>query len=120
MNEYLIRNNIIKTAKIYEWFGSDGILTIQKEHKLNNKFVDLYIETERSHVLIEIKQKLKSYNIGQLLSYMALKEELKKDNKITIGILLYYSSSKNELKISEKIIKNFIKGNLFLIDFKKN
>lgn len=105
MNEIQIRNDIIKKAKLYEWFGNEGIINIQKEYNVGyNRYVDLMVETEKQMILIEIKKELNSYDIGQILTYEIICQQHKKNIKL---VLLVNKSIPKELKLFNAIIKKY-------------
>ncbi|MGD9152490.1 MAG: hypothetical protein PVG30_02380 [Gammaproteobacteria bacterium] len=118
MNENDLRNDIMKTAKVYEWFGKEGIINITKEFLVGyNKSVDLLVETEKSFILIEIKIQLSSYDIGQIITYMTAVKF--KTNKKIKGVLLYNKSTCLEKELTLLTLKNY-NIDIMLIEYNRN
>jgi len=99
------------------WFN-DKIEKILLEYSLHRngiyKTLDIYVECEKSIVLIECKKQLQAHDIGQILTYNVMYGDcIDKEVKLCIA---YMNCSKGELKLIEDYI-NMYKLNIILIGY---
>lgn len=96
----------------------DKIEKISLEYSLHRngiyKTLDVYVECEKSIILIECKKQLKAHDIGQILTYNVMYGDcIDKEVKLCIA---YMNCSQGELKLIEDYI-NMYKLNIILIEY---
>lgn len=121
MNERKFAELLKYNVDSLENYFEDVIQKSSLEYSLHRsgiyKTVDMYVECEKSIILIECKKQLKAHDIGQLLTYKVMYGDcIDKEVKLCLA---YMNCSKDELKLIRDYIDMY-NLNIALIEYKSH